>query len=690
MLRQLFALAIFLLPIYGFSQNPWINEFHYDNNGTDVNEGVEIAGVAGTNLACYQITPYNGSGGVTYTPILTLSGIIPDEGCGFGAIWFPLAGLQNGAPDGVSLHNTCTNTLISFLSYEGTFTATNGPAIGVGSIDLGVSEVGTTPNGQSLQLTGSGNTSAAFTWTGPSASSLGLLNTGQSIAPCGAANTITAGVISGGPFTVDCTNSTTDAGSLAFTSSGTYSGGNVYSVEMSDLSGSFASPTIIGTLTSTANSGSINFTIPAGTASGTLYILRIVSSNPAVTSSSSATFTITQASPCLAPTPIGTGVIINEWSNGPGGNQEYYEFVVAGQCGTMVDIRGYILDDNNGTFTNPSDYSGTASGIAPGHFRFSSAAQWASIPVGSLIVIYNREDPNPSVPADDPTDANTDSLYVIPHDNALFERCLVFPAVTSPDSIYSPCTYSTAPFSGWGALSLRNNGDAIQVRNPDGSYYHGVSYGGTEITGGPNNLKLFTGSGSAMVGWFNDGNFFDVSNWSSGSVSGNETPGTPNNATNAAWLALMRDPSAITCPIVILPVELLDFDGKKMEEANLLHWQTQSENNSAYFTLERSLDMMSWDIIDIEPAAGNSQSVITYSFLDRGFANGRINYYRLSQTDTDGSTEDFDKIVVINNKELPVKLVKIVNLLGQEIDEDTHGVQIQIFSDGSSKRYLKQ
>ena len=689
MLRNIASLLLSLLPIIGFAQSPWINELHYDNSGGDVNEGVEIAGPAGLNLACFDVIPYNGSGGTSYST-LTLSGTIPDEGCGYGAIWFPISSLQNGAPDGIALYNTCTNTLIEFLNYEGTtFTATDGAASGATSTNIGVAETSSTPVGHSLQLTGSGNTSAAFSWSAPSASSQGLLNAGQTISPCGASNTITSGAVSGGPFTVDCTNSVTDAGSVAFTSTGTFNGANIYSVQLSDASGSFASPTIIGTVNSTANSGSINFTIPADTDAGTGYLIRIVSDDPAVTGSTSATaITIVQSAPCVP--AVGTGVIINEWSNGPSGNQEYYEFVVAGDCGTLVDIRGYILDDNNGTFTNPTDYSGTASGIAPGHFRFSYAAQWASIPVGSLIVIYNNADPNAALPADDPTDANTDSLYVIPHDNALFERCTTFPAAVSPDSIYTPCTYATAPTSGWNPLSLRNGGDAIQVRTPDGSYYHGVSYGGSEITGGPHNLKLITGSGGGMCGWFTDSDFFDISNWTSGSVAGNQTPGLPNNAANDAWLKLMRDPSAINCPITVLPVELIDFNGKKLEKGNFLHWQTQTESNSAYFTVERSTDLKDWDVVNIQSAAGNSQEFITYSFTDRGFVQGKMNYYRLSQTDIDGTSEVFGKIISIDNVETQLEIVTIVNLLGQEIDEDTHGVQIHVYNDGTTKKIFKQ
>lgn len=691
MLRNFTTLLLLLLPAFGFAQNPWINEIHYDNAGADVNEGVEIAGPAGLNLACFDIIAYNGSGGASYNTV-TLSGTIPDEGCGYGAIWFPISSLQNGAPDGIALYNTCTNTLIEFLNYEGTtITATNGPANGVTSTNIGVNETGSTPVGQSLQLTGSGNTSTTFTWTGPAVSSQGLLNTGQTISPCGGSNTITTGAVSGGPFTVDCTNSITDAGSVAFTSSGTFNAANIYSVQLSDASGSFASPTVIGTLNSTANTGNINFTIPAGTAAGTGYLIRIVSDDPAVTGSTSTTaISILQSNPCIPTTSAGNGLIINEWSNGPSGNQEFYEFVVAGQCGTIVDIRGYILDDNNGTFTTPANYSGTASGIAPGHFRFSNAAQWGAIPVGSLIVVYNAQDPNPVVPADDPTDANNDSLYVVSHTSTLFERCTTFPASSSPDSIYSPCAYATAPLGGWNPLSLRNSGDAIQVRNPDGSYYHGVSYGGTEISGGPHNLKLFNGSGSGMMGLFNSGDFFDISNWNSATVaSGAETPGTPNNAANAAWLQLIRDPSAITCPINVLPVELVDFNGKKLEEANFLHWQTQTEQNSSYFTVERSTNLKDWDLVNIESAAGNSQETITYSFVDRGFVQGQMNYYRLSQTDLDGTTEVFSKIVSIDNSQIDVELINIVNLLGQEINEDTHGVQIHVYSDGTTKKIFK-
>lgn len=55
--------------------------------------------------------------------------------------------------------------------------------------------------------------------------------------------------------------------------------GNVFSVQLSNASGSFTTPVTIGTLTAT-NSGSITCNIPAGTASGTGYRIRIAASLP--------------------------------------------------------------------------------------------------------------------------------------------------------------------------------------------------------------------------------------------------------------------------------------------------------------------------------------------------------------------------------------------------------------------------
>ena len=114
---------------------------------------------------------------------------------------------------------------------------------------------------------------------------------------------INTGAVTGAAFDVDCT--TGDNGTVDFTSAGTFNAGNVYTAQLSSSTGSFAVPTSIGTLSSTANSGTINITIPAAMVSGAGYKIRVVSSDPVVTGTESAAFTIT-----LSGGPCGGGGIL--------------------------------------------------------------------------------------------------------------------------------------------------------------------------------------------------------------------------------------------------------------------------------------------------------------------------------------------------------------------------------------------
>ncbi len=162
------------------AQTPvFINEIHYDNTGTDADEAIEIAGPAGTDLTGWSLVLYNGATGAVYDTD-ALSGLIPDLGGGFGVVFLAYAvnGIQNGSPDGIALVNA-SSTVVQFLSYEGTFTAVGGPANGMVSTDIGVSENGTEPLGQSLRLSGTGTVYEDFVWNSPASASFGAFNTGQ-------------------------------------------------------------------------------------------------------------------------------------------------------------------------------------------------------------------------------------------------------------------------------------------------------------------------------------------------------------------------------------------------------------------------------------------------------------------------------------------------------------------------------
>ncbi|MBK7579590.1 MAG: hypothetical protein IPI67_05215 [Myxococcales bacterium] len=163
----------------------WINELHYDNASTDAGEGVEVAGTAGTDVSGYTLVFYNGAPGqLKQYMTKTLAGVIPNQKNGFGTIWTAAINIQNGGvdgtpePDGVALADKA-GKVIQFLSYEGKLTPTDGPASGMLSVDIGKSELSTSPAGQSLQLTGTGKKYSDFTWTGPVTATPGQPNGGQ-------------------------------------------------------------------------------------------------------------------------------------------------------------------------------------------------------------------------------------------------------------------------------------------------------------------------------------------------------------------------------------------------------------------------------------------------------------------------------------------------------------------------------
>jgi hypothetical protein len=154
----------------------FINEIHYDNVGKDQNEGIEVAGPAGTELAGYSLELYNGYDDRLYGTI-PLSGELPDQENGYGTRFVPVPGLQNGAPDGIALIGPAG--VAETLGYEGSFVAADGSAAGLPFADIGRFEAPSTPVGESLQLRGVGTVAADFAWHAPSPATRGSINTGQ-------------------------------------------------------------------------------------------------------------------------------------------------------------------------------------------------------------------------------------------------------------------------------------------------------------------------------------------------------------------------------------------------------------------------------------------------------------------------------------------------------------------------------
>jgi hypothetical protein len=118
-----------------------------------------------------------------------------------------------------------------------------------------------------------------------------------------------------------------------------------------------------------------------------------------------------------------------------------------------------------------------------------------------------------------------------------------------------------------------------------------------------------------------------------------------NNTVNLAGIPYfsrwtISDPG--TAP---LPVSLLDFTGVCDGSNIVLQWRTASETNSKNFIIQKSMNLIDWELLAQVQAAGNSNQILEYAVSDL-----RINdisyYYRIVQIDINGKSQIFDPIAV--------------------------------------------
>ncbi len=231
-------------------------------------------------------------------------------------------------------------------------------------------------------------------------------------------------------------------------------------------------------------------------------------------------------------------LIINEVSQGTG-SAEYVELLVIGTptCQTPIpcmDLRGVVLDDNNGYFA-----SGSGTGIAPGALRFANNAFWSCIPQGTMIVVYNDSERNAAIPPDDISMTDGNCRLIIPVNSNLLEGQSTSP--TNSISTYPASGSWTAGAGNWSQVGMANSGDSFQIRANINAATpsHSVSYGGNSN----NTIIYFSGAaGGKVFSMTNNTNNNPATqtNWTSGNVGANETPGAANNTANSAWIASMN------------------------------------------------------------------------------------------------------------------------------------------------------
>jgi len=222
---------------------------------------------------------------------------------------------------------------------------------------------------------------------------------------------------------------------------------------------------------------------------------------------------------------------------------------------------------------------------------------------------------------------------------------------------------ATFPFTSTGVITHNSNGSFTNSAAPTGDVYQSPS--GASTTG-PSTVNLYLPSGITQVA---------IDLFCRVNAAGEEW-----------WIDNIELIEVTPTP---LPIELVFFNGVENDGTNLLYWQTASEKDNYYFTIERSNDGEEWINVGEIIGAGNSTQLMNYSYGDKTYKRGVVNYYKLSQTDFNGVKEYFN-IVSINNTLNQKKVIKIINMMGQEVTSITsNGFYIEVYDDGTMLKVWK-
>lgn len=566
----------------GYGQSVFINELHYDNNGADANEGFEIAGPAGTDLSCYTVYFYNGSNGLVYGT-LTLSGIIPDQSCGYGTLAFSFAAIQNGDPDGICLYNTCTSTVVQFLSYEGSFTALAGVANGMTSTDIGVFEDGTGLATESLQLTGNGQTYGDFSWAGSGAATFGAANTGQDFcAGCGGLDTEPALEATGiSTPTIGCASAEIswtlpgDATNvIVVVSTGAISDvptdGTAYNASTTFGTGDELVVTDGQFVVYNGTGTSVSVT---GLSPGTTYNFAIFGYNGTQANCEENYLTGGSFSSFVTISPCTTPQIMSIMYNSCNGSAEGTDELIIFEMGSdPVPVDSITIELPNST--------------------------WCNDTCGSNILVNNQ------TYIDDLNAMAGCALFVYADPIPAGATVVVFTG-NPPSTVLdysSQCGASGAPYY---TLFLDNSSTTGNFVN---------------VSTTPKDLTIHWGSGASdQVTYVADDGVGNVD----GATVNFDVPGNPTYI------------QSVGC-IYPLAVRLTSFSGFETNEGNLLKWSASPEENLAFYEIQRSEDGQSFTSIEkvFPPLHGNSS--MEYSYLDQRVTSGLV-YYRLSMQSFDGS-----------------------------------------------------
>lgn len=142
---------------------------------------------------------------------------------------------------------------------------------------------------------------------------------------------------------------------------------------------------------------------------------------------------------------------------------------------------------------------------------------------------------------------------------------------------------------------------------------------------------------------------------------------------------VVSDALGANCQAALLPIDLLDWNAFKQDKSVHLSWKTANEVNNDYFEIERSKDGKSWGAIEWIKGKGNTFSENKYYTRDNFPLEG-LNFYRLTQTDFDGSKKYSRYKEVYNfENELVLYPNPVGNILSYSIRDKNRKFKLEIF-----------
>ncbi|NQX96667.1 MAG: T9SS type A sorting domain-containing protein [Flavobacteriales bacterium] len=197
-----------------------------------------------------------------------------------------------------------------------------------------------------------------------------------------------------------------------------------------------------------------------------------------------------------------------------------------------------------------------------------------------------------------------------------------------------PATITSRSNRVWRASEVDDSGNPVDVGAVD------IRFDLTGVSINTSQLRL-------LVDTDNDGVFADETPITGATLVG-------GNVYQFAGVTALQNNLRFTAGFVgqPLPIELIDFDATINKNNTIqLNWQTATEINNDYFTVERSVDAIFFEPIKKINGAGNSNTMLAYFTVDNleklNSTNFHTIYYRLKQTDFDGKFS-YSKIESVN------------------------------------------